>query len=280
VTKLKFNHLFFVLMFAACLSGFVVPQRYTDKVEPQIQGLFAPVSIPARWAGGALERRMAGPVEQTDTRPLAAIRDQNDFLQQQNAWLTQELNEERKLNQERELVGDIRKLCTPVPVIGTDSGTGESLAVGGSSLQALKDGMYVVYSGGIVGTLQRVGLAGGQVRLITNKGYCVIAYFTPPGTEKGETQWPRLGGNVGVFGNGQGIMVCTMVPFANIDKLKIALGDWVMLDDPDWPKSLQNRRIGKVVSIDKRKDAPLYAEIHIRPDSDLKKLKEVMVLTK
>jgi cell shape-determining protein MreC len=53
-----------------------------------------------------------------------------------------------------------------------------------------------------------------------------------------------------------------------------------MLDDPDWPKNLQNRRIGKVVSIDKRKDAPLYAEIRIRPESDLKKLKEVMVLTR
>jgi cell shape-determining protein MreC len=281
--RIKFNHVFFVLMFLACLSAFVVPQRYTDKIEPQIQGLFAPVSIPGRWAGAALERRMTGPVEQTDTRPLDAIREENDFLLQQNAWLTQELDEERKLNEERDRVGvDVRKLCTPVPVVGTDSATGESLAVAGSSLQGLKDGMYVLYSGGIVGTLQRAGLAGGQVRLITNKGYCVIASFTRPGgTEKGQTQWARLGGNpVSVVGNGQGMMVCQMISVANVAKFGIRVGDWVMLDDPDWPKNLQNRRIGKVVSIDKRKDAPLYAEIRIRPESDLKKLKEVMVLTR
>jgi hypothetical protein len=283
VTKLKFNHVFFVLILLACACAFVVPQRYSDRFQPQIQGLFAPVAIPARWAGGALERRMAGPDEHADTRPIAAVREQNDVLLQQNAWLTQELDQQRKLNDERDLVGvDIRKLCTPIPVIGSDSGTGESLAVGGSSFRGLKDGMYVLYSGGIVGTLQRAGLAGGQVRLITNKGYCVIAYFSRPGVnDKGETTWVRLGGNpVSVFGDGRGMMVCYMVSVADVARYNIRVGDWVMLDDPEWPKNLQNRRIGKIVSIDKRKGAQLVAEIRIRPESDLKKLKEVMVLTR
>lgn len=270
-------------MSLACISAFVIPQRYTDRVLPQVQSLFAPVALPARWAGGALERRMAAPEEQADTRPISAIREQNDYLLQQNAWLAQELDAERKLNDERNLVGvDIRKLCRPVPVIGTDSGTGDSLAVAGSSLQGLKDGMYVVYSGGIVGTLQRAGLAGGQVRLITNRGYCVIAYFSRPVVnDRGETAWTRLAGNpVSVFGNGQGMMVCQMISVADVAKNGIRVGDWVMLDDPGWPKNLQNRRIGKVASIDKRKDGPLYAEIRIRPESDLKRLKEVMVLTR
>ena len=37
--------------------------------------------------------------------------------------------------------------------------------------------MCVLYSGGIVGTLQRSGVAGGQVQLVTNTGFRVTAYF-------------------------------------------------------------------------------------------------------
>jgi cell shape-determining protein MreC len=268
-------------MLLACASAFVIPQQYTDKAQPQIQVLFAPVSLPARWVGGALERRLAGPEQPTDPRPVAAIRELNDHLMQQNAWLTQELDDLRKVNNERKLVGDIRKFCTPVPVIGSDSSNRESLAVGASSLEGLKDGMYVVYSGGIVGKLQRSGLGGGQVQLVTNKGFTLTAYFGSfrKGPD-GEKHFVRL--NKGAFlvlGYGNGIMVCQMISVADVKNYGIRVGDWVMLDDPDWPHDLQNRRIGKVVSIDKRPGSPLYAEIRIRPESDLKKLKEVMVLT-
>jgi hypothetical protein len=68
-----------------------------------------------------------------------------------------------------------------------------------------------------------------------------------------------------------------MVPVSHVVKFGIEAGDWVMLEDSEWPKSLQNHRVGKVVSIERRKEAPLFAEIRIRPESDLKKLKEVMV---
>jgi len=270
-------------MFLACISVFVIPQKYTDKAEPQIQGLFAPVAIPARWAGGVLERGMAGPDEQADTRPVAAIREQNDYLAQQNAWLTQELDELRKLNDERDRVGiDIRKLCTPVSVIGSDSGNRESLAVGSSSLQGLKDGMYVLYSGGIVGKLQRSGFAGGQVQLVTNKGFTLTAYFGSfRRAEDGTDKFTRLNKDaVLVRGNGEGTMICDLLHMDEVARISLRPGDWVMLDDSDWPNYLQNRRIGKVASVEKRPGYPLFAEIRIRPESDLKKLKEVMVLTK
>jgi cell shape-determining protein MreC len=282
MSRVRFNHFFFVLMFLACISAFVVPQRYTDKAEPQIQGLFAPVALPARWAGNLLQRRI-GPAEQGDTRPVAAIQEQNDYLTQQNAWLTQELDEMRKLNDERDRVGvDIRKRCTPVSVIGSDSGNRDSLAVGASSLQGLKDGMCVLYSGGIVGKLQRTGLGGGQVQLVTNKGFSLTAYFgTFEQGADGSRQFIRLYKDaVLVRGNGDGTMVCDMISMAKAAEDGIRAGDWVMLDDPDWPPDLQHRRIGKITSVDKRPGYPLFAEIRIRPESDLKKLKEVMILTK
>ena len=83
-----------------------------------------------------------------------------------------------------------------------------------------------------------------------------------------------------VRGDGGGTLVCEMINLADAATYHLHAGDWVMLDDPDWPVHLQNYRIGRIVSIGKRKDGPLFAEIRIRPYSDLKKLREVMVLTK
>src|SRR5690349_10624017 len=173
----RFKHVFFGLMGLAALSAFVIPPRYTDRVSPPLQILFAPVAAPvhalvSRAAGGG------GPDLPPDQRPAYAIRLENDRLVQENIWLRQHLEELQRINNEREKLGDLRSLCTPVKVLGSDLGLRESLAVAGSSLEGLKDGMYVIYPGGIVGTLQRSGVAGGQVQLITNPGFRVTAYFS------------------------------------------------------------------------------------------------------
>lgn len=285
MSPIKFNTLFYFLMAVAALSAFVIPQQYTDKVEPQIQGLFYPVAGTARWAGSAVERRL-GDAKPADPRTDASIRRENDRLLLENARLTFDLDELRKKDVEREKLGDVRRFCTPVKVVGSDAGNRESLAVSGSSLQGLKDGMCVLYGGDIVGTLQRSGLAGGQVQLVTNKDFRVTAFFgTFQDTPKGKQFIPFNNNNpMLVRGMGQGMMVCEMAHMAEVTQWGggrgLRPGDWALLNDPDWPAQLQARRIGKVVSVGKRKDAPLFAEIRIRPETDLKRLREVMVLTK
>src|SRR5690349_689127 len=115
MSPIKFNSIFYVLLGIAALSAFIIPQQYTDKVEPQIQGLFYPVSAPARWAGSAVERRLGAP-EPADPRPVASIRKENDRLALEVARLTHELEELRKLDADRAALGDLRRYCTPVPV--------------------------------------------------------------------------------------------------------------------------------------------------------------------
>src|SRR4051812_26382467 len=172
----KSNHLFFGLMALAGDSAFLIPARYTDRAVPQLQMLFFPVSAPVRglaaWAHGREEQ-----VPAVD-RPAYAIPLENDQLRQQNVKLRHDLVEQLKITNELKNLGDLGPLCTPVKVVGPEQGPRESLALTGSSLEGLKDGMCVVYPGGIVGTLQRSGVAGGQVRLVTNPGFRATAYFS------------------------------------------------------------------------------------------------------
>ncbi len=280
----RFKHVFVALMALAALSAFVIPPRFTDRAVPQLQILFAPVARPTQ----ALVSRAAGhggPELPPDERPAYAIRLENDRLVQENIWLRQHLDELQRVNNEREKLGDLRPLCTPVKVLGPDPGPRESLAVAGSSLEGLKDGMYVVYPGGIVGTLQRSGVAGGQVQLITNPGFRVTAYFsgTRKVTQDGKTETAilRVGPErVLVEGVGRQEMRVRQVKAADLKAWDLRPNDYVILDDPDWPNRLRGTRIGRVTAIVPHKDRALFAEVHIAPTSDLLKLREVMVLTK
>ena len=47
----------------------------------------------------------------------------------------------------------------------------------GSSLQGLRDGMFVLYPEGIVGKVRRAGVAGVRVQLITDPGFLVRVGF-------------------------------------------------------------------------------------------------------
>jgi hypothetical protein len=291
---LKFNHVFFLLMTAAAAGAFLIPAKFMDRVTPQVQALFWPVARPAR-ALGAWAVGRGGTELPPEHRSTLAIRTENLQLSDENIKLRYDLEELRKINGEREKLGDLRPLCTPVPVVGGDAGTRESLAVASSSLAGLKDGMYVLSPGvtgvQIVGTLQRSGMAGGQVKLITNPGSRVYAYFSglrklDPAAGKETGQKPEAGyvrlnkGRVLVEGIGKQRMVVQRVTAADAKAWGVQAGDYVVLDDEDWPPRLRGRRIGRVAEIVPHKEQPLFVEIRINPLCDLLALREVMVLTR
>ena len=281
--RLRFNHFFVASLGLLAAVAFLVPQRLTDKAVPNLQGLFLPVSGPTRWAMGIIERRVAGEEQIVDTRPVDKIRRENDELRQTLVQRDHELAEARRIAGERQGVGlDVWSLCTPVTVVGPDSGNRDSLAIGGSSFSGLRDGMCVLYAGGIVGTLQRSGVAGGQVQLVTNRGFHVTAFFGKFANVDGKPVLERLNKvPVLVEGNGEGIMLCkAKVTYTETQQWQLAPGDWVLLEDSEWSSRVQARRLGKVVSVAKNKEHQLFADILIRPESDLKKLREVMVLTR
>src|SRR5687768_16665310 len=185
--------------------------------------------------------------------------------------------------------GPVGEFTDTFKVAGNDSATRDSLALQGSSLEGLRAGMHVLYPDGVVGTIQpgRAGMAGAQVRLITDIGFRVLGQlgsFRKGGDGTGGKPGFVPSGTPAVLveGSGQGAMVVRQLTMEQVAEagLKAGRDQWVVLADTDWPDNLRGLQLGYVARIDPRRDAPLFAEIRIEPEKDLLKLREVMVVTK
>jgi hypothetical protein len=141
----------------------------------------------------------------------------------------------------------------------------------------------------VVGTLVS-GRIGTQVRLVTDKQSRIQARFgtfrtvepetTKPGTRPAAPEsrfvYYKLDARL-VEGQGGGRMICRNLAIADVRREGLKPGDWAVVDDPEWPQ-LHDRRIGIVKEI--RTSDHMMAEIEIRPERDLLRLREVMVMTK
>jgi cell shape-determining protein MreC len=278
---IRFNHVFAALLVISALSAFVIPERYTTKAQPQIQGVFFPIARPARAIAGSIYGRVIKP-DSADTRDTKTIRLENQELRQELAALYREVEDMRLREGERIRMGPIREQCTVVKVVGNDGATSrDGLLLQGSTVEGLKQNQVVLFPAGIVGKIERPpGLAGAQVRLITDRGMRVGAYF---GRLNPQTRHivslstsPPL-----VEGIGDGAMRCaTMLTMEEVDAVKLQAGDWVLLDDRDWDERVNYHPLGKVVHVASQPNSPLYADIRIEPMTNLSQLNEVMVLTK
>ena len=283
MSAIRFNYVFAVLLVLAAVAAFVIPERYTTKAQPQVQGLFMPVASPVRTAAGWAHQRLAKP-EPKDVRDHRTLAAENDQLRHLNATLQHKLEDLIRINTDREDLGrNLRDFCTPVKVVGTDAGVRQSLQLRGSSLDGLREGMFVLYTDNIVGLITRPpGLMGAQVRLITDRGVRVTGYFRklekgPDGkfhTRRLETP------SVVVEGTGDGAMRCQGLTLKQLDDAGVAPGDWVVVEDKDWDDRVHGHRLGKVAGITPLVTAPLYAEVRVEPAHNLMRLREVMVLTK
>jgi cell shape-determining protein MreC len=277
----RFNHVFVALLVLSALCAFVIPERYTAKAQPQLQGLFYPVAKPARALSAAISGRVSKP-DPTDTRDAATLREENAELRQELEARLRELEEMRLREGERAKLGRLRDLCTPVKVVGGDTAASrEGLMLQGSTIEGLKQGQVVLVPAGIVGKIDRPpGLAGAQVRLITDRGVRVGAYFGRLDTKTNRVEPLRTSPPL-IEGTGDGAMRCaTMLTMEEVEAVKLRAGDWVLLDDRDWDERVHYRPIGKIVRVEKKASSPLYADIRIEPMTNLTQLNEVMVLSK
>src|SRR5687768_9346900 len=242
MSALKSNPVFSFLMFLGAFSAFLVPSRFTENLAPQLQYLFAPVARPVRAIAGSFHERMSGPPPR-DPRAPVQIAQQNRQLIEENLRLMHEVEDLRRLNADRAQLGSLRPLCTPVPVIGLGLDGREALQVQASKLAGLHEGMCVIYSGEMVGTLKQVGAAGGQVQLVTDPGYRVFGYFrsyrapvkaaSKEGSREAnaEAGYVRLSEAVMIEGTGKGTMKCPLVTWKQVQEWGLAVGDFVMLED-------------------------------------------------
>jgi hypothetical protein len=284
MSAFRFNHVFAALMVISALSAFVIPEKYTTKVQPQVQGLFQPVAKPTRaiaaWAAGRVEK--PDPTETRDVKTLAA---ENERLRQDYMAAMHANDELRRRIQEYEQLGELRQHCTPVRTVGPDAGGRESLLI--KAHEALKQGQFVLSPRGIVGVLERPpGVAGASVRLITDPGVRVEAYFATY-TLGGDGHSYRVRLDAGddplvplVQGVGKGAMQCLSLTMEQVQKANVQAGTYVMLEDKEWDERLHGRPLGRVSRVAPQTTAPLYADIRIEPVANLLRLQEVMVLTK
>jgi cell shape-determining protein MreC len=279
---IRFNHVFAFLMIGSVITGFVLPPRFTESTRGQLQGVFYPVARPARRLAFFVYSHFVHD-DVADARPDATIRQENDQLRQEVANLSYQLTQLQELNRDRASLGKLRQLCTAVPVIGDDTGLQDALLLKGSSLSGLRDHMAVLYRGGLAGRLEAVGVGGARVRLLTDAGFRVTGNFIrflDDGHGK-LTPFKIQCDDPLVEGLGGGKMVIRNLTLRQVQDAKIAAGDWVVLEDSDWEMEVQGERIGQVESAPtERRDAPMFAEIHLRPVAGMTQLMEVMVLTK
>jgi hypothetical protein len=284
MSTIKFHHVFAALLVLSFLSAFVIPARYTTRIHPQVQSLFYPVARPVRGVAGWIDGKLAKP-DTADARDARTLAEENDQLRQDKAVLVTLIDELQRRIDERAKFGPIADDCTQFQVFANDAAGREGLLLRGSTFEGLRQGQYVLFAGGVAGILERPpGVAGAQVRLITDRGVRVGACFkrweTDPKTNAIEPRRldtpPAL-----VEGLGQNAMHCaTSLTMQEVEKAGLKPGDWVVVEDNDWDPRLQGRRLGKVARVAPQATQPLYADIRIEPTTNLMNLRDVMVLTK
>ena len=283
--SLRFNQVFVGLFALAVASAFVLPAGLTDRL-PRVGAIFAPVSAPTRAIAGRLHDRFAS-AKVRDTRDVEDIKRENEELRVALMSATGQLDELRRVTNDMDKLGDVRALCTRFKVAGDDPGTRDSLLLAASARDQVEENMPVLSGRGLVGLIERVGHGGAQVRLITDRDFKVSGRFVRITAQENHAAEVALATKIPlVRGAGNGVMEIANIELKETaltddpDHAKVAVGDYVKLEDPLWPPNLAGRLLGQVESITQQAGAPQHALITVRPLLDLTTLREVMVMNK
>jgi hypothetical protein len=288
--RVKFGHTFTFLMLLSFLGAFVISPARTERFKPNVQVLFLPVSWPATGIGRWLAGRM-GDQTWNDRRNVEAIQAENAELRTAVFSLTDRLSRELVKSAQREAISaKLRDHGVFVRTAGGDAGTRQTLQLPGPLPTGVGNGMYVTYSGGVVGVVQNAGPAGAHVQLVTDVGFRVTCRFARLRKNDAGRQVmvPISGGAVVVEGAGNNTLkvVKTGLTMEDVTKLglvepsgKVAEGVWAYVDDPDWGV-VTGVPVGQLERIAPRDDSPLFADVTLRPATNLARLREVLVVTK
>jgi cell shape-determining protein MreC len=280
VSRVQFNQVFILLLLLSFLSAFVLPRRMTDLGRMQLQTLLIPLSSPTYHLANAVRNHFQ-PHALEDTRPMQTIAQENLALKQQIQQMSAAIEDLKQRVGERESLGGFETYCTRFEVTGADSDNREGLIIAGAGFTALNvDQPVPVLSSGVVidliGRITAVGPLAARVRLITDAGFTVTAHFKSYSQPGGFRENPNL--LAIVKGRGKGEMSIQNLFIKDVRDTKLAPGDWVVLSDDTWPRSLQGIRIGRIASIEPLPQQSLFADIRLAPEQDLMHLNDVWVM--
>lgn len=273
----RFNHVFVGLMFMAFLCAFVLPSSLTDTARIHAAGLFNPLSYPIR----RIAEDLYGPaprVAVADDRSKDEIAAENDQLRQEVAVLQASVDRLQKLEAERVKLGDLKSLCVRVGVSGNDAGGRDGLILSAVS-GAWAPNAPVLFPGGLAGRLESV-LGGARVRLLTDQGFAVTGGFVRFVMSDGVLTPTKITAPTPlVQGLGHGQLSIAGMKMSDYIHAGLREGDWVVLDDWDWPKAVQGARLGRIVRSEPSRSSPMFADIRLAPEADLSRLSDVWVMT-
>jgi cell shape-determining protein MreC len=276
---LRFRQLFILAMVVALAGAFLVPPSLTSRAQGKADVLLYPVVKPVRSIAAAIQRRFGGPRPlppgETKPRADADLSAENAALRQQVTFLIHHLEELKLVEADRKRLGPLLNYFKPVTVVGADSSPGrESLSLMPASGVDTGENTPVMWAEGFAGRM----VAGGRVRLVTDRGFKITAEFGRFGEN---AQWlPIPTAKASVTGIGDNTMRVDHLTIGETEGLQP--GDIVVVADPDFPETsrdlVQHRPLGQIESIKPQAGKPLYSEIIIKPRADLRKLGEVLLL--
>jgi cell shape-determining protein MreC len=276
MSPVRANQIYLALMAMAFLFAFVLPEHWSHTVGEHIEGIFTPIAGPSRRVAAGLYQRLSKE-SAVDPRSKEAIATENDRLRQEVVRLQTELSRLQVLDAQSKALGDLRTLCTHFSATN-DSGTRDGLVLAGSTLTGIKEGQPVLYDGGLAGRIDRAGAAGAHVRLITDNKFTVLGRFVRFNPARGTVD--QVSDTRTVTGIGQGRLVIRNITRTDFDNAKLNVGDWVVLDDPDWPITVQGQRLGTLQTVTNSRESLGFVQLELAPETNLMRLTDVFVLTK
>jgi cell shape-determining protein MreC len=199
------------------------------------------------------------------------------------AHLRSQLDHYRVLVGEREKLGSLAERCALFTVIGADSGNRRSINIVGRSAGSLRVGMVALTPTAVVGRVERAGVGGASVLLLTDRQSVLTCEFRRPAAPDGQggpmeeliPLPPTL-----VHGTGGSTLRSDKLSLKDVQSAGLRVGDRVAINDTAWPVELLGYTIGRVAKIGPSAGSVLFADIEIEPIVDATHLKDVMVMMK
>jgi cell shape-determining protein MreC len=274
----RINNLFLILLLFSTVSAFFLPVEYLSGIRGISGRILEPVAYPVRKLGQftAAQFSQSKVVESSLHAAQSSSDAQREIerLRATIASLTLQLEEMRKLLGERQSYGAVWKFSRAFKVQGAESSWRKSLTLRGDT-RNLTVGMPVLSRQGLIGRVSSIGPTGAQARLTTEKGFYVTGAFlsvSPPGRII-KVQPPPL-----IEGRGDGSMMVTNLTMDSVKSARLGPGDIVIVSDTDLPSVVIGQALGRIERIGKLAREPLYAELIIKPVTQLDQLTEVMVV--
>lgn len=291
--RLRINSSLLTFMVVALLGALLLPPNWGGWIRGPVSYLFFPVSASVRGLARVVNLKVATPrkpisEEQQAPKNDEQLRTAYEKLQNEHETLKSlyvglmDENAELKtrLNERKNWPPDLLKESQVAQTAGGDAGNRQMLTLRPGSLENPLNDAPVIVGYDLVGRLKIVGLGAVKVQLITDRESVVSGEFThyhSDGSGIERLQAPLCAAR----GDGGGRLLVKGYKLTDIQgkdrKLKINVGDRLVLHDSEWPALLQSFCIGEIEEI-KPDSRNLFCDIRIRPRRDLMKLREVMVL--